>query len=116
MFCSFCISVETYLMQEYHIKHINSYYCFQYPDNLHVLQLPQSLCIHLQRKQWTNTGLPYKKYEFVEFLEVLHMSDYVYNSNNSKSLPLRNGLIGGKSVFGYVHANRSANCLQNSTE
>ena len=30
------------------------------------------------------------------------MSDYVYNSNNSKSLPLRNGLIGGKSVFGYV--------------
>ena len=67
---------------------------------LNVLQLPQSLCIHLQRKQWTNTGLPYKKYEFVEFPEMLHMADYVYNSTNSKSLPLRNGLIGGKSIFG----------------
>lgn len=67
-------------------------------------KLPQSLCIHLQRKQWTNTGLPYKKYEFVEFPEILHMADYVYSSTNSKSLPLRNGLIGGKSVFGLLNS------------
>lgn len=67
-------------------------------------KLPKSLCIHLQRKQWTNTGMPYKKYEFVEFPEVLHMGDYVYNKTNCKSLPLRNGLIGGKAVFGGLNS------------
>lgn len=63
-------------------------------------KLPKSLCIHLQRRQWTNNGMPYKKYEYVEFPEVLHMADYVYSKTNSKSLPLKNGLIGGKAVFG----------------
>lgn len=70
-------------------------------------KLPKSLCIHLQRRQWTNTGMPYKKYEFVEFPEVLYMGEYVYSTTNSKSLPLRNGLIGGKTVFGGLNSQES---------
>ncbi|KAH3894140.1 ubiquitin carboxyl-terminal hydrolase 30-like [Dreissena polymorpha] len=58
-------------------------------------KLPQCLCLHMQRTQWLDSGIPLKKYEHVVFPETLHMDDYVYTKCES-----RNGLLGGKALFG----------------
>ncbi|XP_045173405.2 ubiquitin carboxyl-terminal hydrolase 30-like [Mercenaria mercenaria] len=60
-------------------------------------KLPQCLCLHMQRTQWLDSGIPLKKYEHVIFPEVLHMDDYVYTKCEKSG---RNGLLGGKALFG----------------
>ncbi|WAR03743.1 UBP30-like protein [Mya arenaria] len=60
-------------------------------------KLPQCLCIHMQRTQWLESGIPLKKYEHVVFPETLHLDDYVYTKCESTT---RNGLLGGKALFG----------------
>lgn len=45
---------------------------------LTVAKLPQCLCLHLQRTVWLNNGMPMKRYEHVDFPEVLDISRYVY--------------------------------------
>ncbi|XP_060569742.1 ubiquitin carboxyl-terminal hydrolase 30-like [Ruditapes philippinarum] len=60
-------------------------------------KLPQCLCLHMQRTQWLDSGIPLKKYEHVVFPEVLQMEDYVYTKCEKSA---RNGLLGGKALFG----------------
>ncbi|KAL4223593.1 Ubiquitin carboxyl-terminal hydrolase 30 [Mactra antiquata] len=60
-------------------------------------KLPQCLCLHMQRTQWLDSGLPLKKYEIVIFPEILHMDDYVYTKCEKSG---QNGLLGGKALFG----------------
>ena len=55
--------------------------------HLLTLQLPQCLCLHLQRTVWLNNGMPMKRYEHVAFPEVLDISRYVYpKTDRVKSL------------------------------
>ena len=42
------------------------------------LQLPQCLCIHLQRLSWSSHGTPLKRHEHVQFNEFLMMDFYKY--------------------------------------
>lgn len=41
-------------------------------------QLPQCLCIHLQRLSWSSHGTPLKRHEHVQFNEFLMMDIYKY--------------------------------------
>ena len=45
-----------------------------------VFQLPQCLCIHLQRLTWSNEGTPIKRQEHVHFTEFLSMDRYKHNA------------------------------------
>lgn len=60
-------------------------------------KLPHCLCLHMQRTQWLDSGIPLKKYEKVIFPEILYMDDYMYTKCEKNS---RNGLLGGKALFG----------------
>lgn len=42
-------------------------------------QLPQCLCIHLQRLSWSSHGAPLKRHEHVQFNEFLMMDIYKYH-------------------------------------
>lgn len=42
-------------------------------------QLPQCLCIHLQRLSWSSHGTPLKRHEHVQFGEFLMMDIYKYH-------------------------------------
>ena len=42
-------------------------------------QLPQCLCIHLQRLSWSSHGAPLKRHEHVQFGEFLMMDIYKYH-------------------------------------
>lgn len=42
-------------------------------------QLPQCLCIHLQRLSWSSHGTPLKRHEHVQFNEFLMMDIYKYH-------------------------------------
>ena len=42
-------------------------------------QLPQCLCIHLQRLSWSSQGTPLKRHEHVQFGEFLMMDIYKYH-------------------------------------
>lgn len=42
-------------------------------------QLPQCLCIHLQRLSWSSHGTPLKRHEHVQFSEFLMMDIYKYH-------------------------------------
>ncbi|TKS78718.1 Ubiquitin carboxyl-terminal hydrolase 30 [Collichthys lucidus] len=44
-------------------------------------QLPQCLCIHLQRLTWSNEGTPIKRQEHVQFTEYLSMDRYKHNAS-----------------------------------
>nr|XP_054501491.1 ubiquitin carboxyl-terminal hydrolase 30 isoform X3 [Agelaius phoeniceus] len=48
-------------------------------------QLPQCLCIHLQRLSWSNQGTPLKRHEHVQFNEFLVMDIYKYRVPGAKS-------------------------------
>lgn len=48
-------------------------------------QLPQCLCIHLQRLTWSSEGTPIKRQEHVQFTEYLSMDRYKHNSSAQRS-------------------------------
>jgi hypothetical protein len=63
-------------------------------------QLPQCLCIHIQRTQWIDHSMPVKRYEHVAFQESLRMDDYVYSTaGRHADRELRTGLLGGQMLF-----------------
>jgi len=41
-------------------------------------QLPQCLCIHIQRTYWHTNGIPYKNNAFIKFPEFLDMEPFLY--------------------------------------
>lgn len=47
-------------------------------------QLPQCLCIHLQRLTWSNEGTPIKRQEHVQFTEYLSMDRYKHNGSTQR--------------------------------
>ena len=77
-----------------------------------VFQLPQCLCLHIQRTVWLNNGMPMKRFERVMFPEVLGMGEYVYHKNKARRpmfLPLNtmdnglgNRLVGGRNKNGWT--------------
>lgn len=50
-------------------------------------QLPQCLCIHLQRLSWSSHGTPLKRHEHVQFSEFLMMDIYKYHLLGHKPGP-----------------------------
>lgn len=52
-------------------------------------QLPQCLCIHLQRLTWSSEGTPIKRQEHVQFAEYLSMDHYKHNTSTQRSQRLR---------------------------
>lgn len=46
-------------------------------------QLPQCLCIHLQRLTWSSEGTPIKRQEHVQFTEYLSMDRYKHSASPS---------------------------------
>ena len=60
-------------------------------------QLPQCLCIHIQRTYWHTNGIPYKNNLFVKFPEFLDMEPFLYEPldqssfKRSKLATLKNG-------------------------
>ena len=59
-------------------------YCIQVYDGVCLcdssLQLPQCLCIHLQRLTWSNEGTPIKRQEHVQISEYLSMDHYKHRA------------------------------------
>ncbi|KAI0240480.1 Ubiquitin carboxyl-terminal hydrolase 30 [Lamellibrachia satsuma] len=53
---------------------------------LTIAKLPQCLCIHLQRTVWLNDGMPMKRYEHINFPEVLDISHFVYPKKSNEQL------------------------------
>lgn len=47
-------------------------------------QLPQCLCIHLQRLTWSPEGAPIKRHEHVQFSEYLSMDRYKHSSTTQR--------------------------------
>ena len=43
-----------------------------------LLQLPQCLCIHIQRTYWHSNGIPYKNDTFIRFPEFLNLGPFMY--------------------------------------
>ena len=63
-------------------------------------QLPQCLCIHIQRTYWHTNGIPYKNNLFIKFPEFLDMEPFLYepldqdshkNGTLSKLVALKSG-------------------------
>lgn len=48
-------------------------------------QLPQCLCIHLQRLTWSSEGTPIKRQEHVQFTEYLSMDRYKHNGSTQRA-------------------------------
>lgn len=60
-------------------------------------KLPQCMCIHIQRTQWLDNGMPMKRHEHIAFPEILQMDNYVYSKvGKQQDLQSKNGLLGGK--------------------
>ena len=49
-----------------------------YRSDLFFPQLPQCLCIHIQRTYWHTNGIPYKNNAFIKFPEFLDMEPFLY--------------------------------------
>ena len=49
-----------------------------YWSDLFFPQLPQCLCIHIQRTYWHTNGIPYKNNAFIKFPEFLDMEPFLY--------------------------------------
>lgn len=48
-------------------------------------QLPQCLCIHLQRLTWSSEGTPIKRQEHVQFTEYLSMDRYKHSGSTQRA-------------------------------
>jgi len=56
-------------------------------------KLPNVLVFHVQRTVWTSNGMPVKRYDHVQFPDLLRMDDFVYQ----KTAPKKKKLIVGDS-------------------
>lgn len=71
-------------------------------------QLPQCLCIHLQRLSWSSQGAPLKRHEHVQFNEFLMMDIYKYRLLGHKPHPC--GPKPGEELQGGPMAPKSGGC------
>lgn len=72
------------------ISKLKGLYLFYFQISFHLLneffiyfffnQLPECLCIHVQRKVYLENGMMVKRKDFVSVPEVLNMSPYSYSS------------------------------------
>lgn len=75
-----------------------------YSSRLNVWQLPDVLCIHIQRMAWLNNGMPTKRLDYVSFPEYLDVSEFLYRHQKGSCSEgvgvkaLMRNLVGGNNV------------------